>query len=82
MKLLTEDIKELADILDENYFTMGTTPADAVVDCLNDIVNDRIEYAMLGTDKNTILTALWFLSTRIQAAGRLHENIGPASTSW
>jgi len=70
------EIIRIAHLIDEGYLTIGTTGADAIVDCMADLVTGLLDAREWQTDDDTIFRAIALVGMKLQHAGDLHEVIG------
>lgn len=71
-----ENIIRVARYIDEYYLTIGTTGADAVVDCMADLVSGRLVVSEWETDDETVFRAIALVAMKLQHQGELHKMIG------
>lgn len=69
-------IIEIARIIDEEYLTIGTTGADAIVDCMSDLVSGRLDPREWHVDDETVFRAIALIGMKLQHEGDLHAVIG------
>lgn len=71
-----KEVIEVAELILEAYFNLGTTGADAMVDCLGDLVRGRMNPAEWDTDDDTVFRAVAMIGMKLQETNQLHDMIG------
>ena len=72
-----KEVIEVAELILEEYFGLGTTGADAIVDCLRDLVSGQMNVSEWETDDDTVFRAVAMIGMKLQEENKLHQMIVP-----
>jgi hypothetical protein len=72
-----KEVIEVAELILEEYFGLGTTGADAIVDCLRDLVGGQMNVSEWETDDDTVFRAVAMIGMKLQEENKLHQMIVP-----